>query len=1179
MVVKSFAAKWLGVLVTFFGVALASSSQAQSSYLLAGADQGGIGNVQNFVQNSNVLNGTVTVFDAFSGTPTLTQLNTYDCVVVWSNNTFADPVTMGNNLADYVDGGGHVVLCAFANVNLGGGFSIEGRFATGGYLPIPIGGYNYGTLQNIGTVQQPNHPIMQGVTTANGGGQSYHITAQPASNATVICNQTNGYPLVALQTNVTGGVVGFNWYPGEIDPNTDADVLLANCMEWRNGSLLTVTAPAGTVQNVYADDQGPNNDGRIVGSFEIANGAVQAGILTEIEITHNGTADATTSISELKLYRDVNTDGMLDSGDVDLGVAPAFASAMGTTTISLTGTEQDFMVSEAKEYLIAVKLSGTAAPGETLSFEVSDLTAGQGTRGAGTPSTTMVGLEILAPGFTIADVSNTTTEQVYLGSTDVALMSFTIAYPNGPDSMITDLAVHFEGTGVDNTAFDRVALMVDADADGMLTSADTELATATIPQDNGDVTFTLTGMDATFSAGDTRQYWVAVDINFSPQNGETFGAQLVSATQSPTSTTLTGPPLPAMGVSAGIEILGNALVVTDQTTLPDAMIDAGSVGPLGDGEMLLEFTTFVTNATWGVSSFTFKASGTGDDSTAYAELQLFEDAGDGLFGGASAELAGGSLVAPIAADDGTFEFNLTDAVFLGQTERRFFLLGKFSNNVRAGLTYEVSLESTNSTPPNGGVLLGVPSAAGTEYTVNPASFDVTFNGPNMRASVNNNALGQLLYDVTISTRNEPFDVASLSFNATGTGDDSAAFTEIALYEDTDGSGFWEFANDTLATTNTAAGFDANDGNYVAMLSDTDFAGAADRRFFLIANLNGTALANQTFNVTLNDVSITAPTGVTATGVPAMEAGALIINTPVLSLAAALNTASARTLEAGSASTEVLGTFEFGASNGDATITAIKLTTSGTANWVDAVNASDGIELYLDSDSSATFDAGSDTLIASSPGINGAFTLMLSSPFTVLNGQMASIFVIAKVRAEIGANEEQSVHTLRVSIVSPSDVTMQNPGTTVLFGSRTPATEFLTVLEWSIDSFTPVRSVLLDGGADIVITGGGFVPNISLTIGGVRADGFASVNATGTMITGLRVPAALDGNTSNLEIILDTGALPPRTLGVVFNYGAAPSGGGGGGGCALADGSESPLILLLALCAAGSIWLTLRKRNA
>src|SRR5262249_36656916 len=59
----------------------------------------------------------VSEVDVRFGTPALADLEAYDGVLVWNDYAFADPVTLGNNLADYVDAGHGVVVATFANAN------------------------------------------------------------------------------------------------------------------------------------------------------------------------------------------------------------------------------------------------------------------------------------------------------------------------------------------------------------------------------------------------------------------------------------------------------------------------------------------------------------------------------------------------------------------------------------------------------------------------------------------------------------------------------------------------------------------------------------------------------------------------------------------------------------------------------------------------------------------------------------------------------------------------------------------------------------------------------------------------------------------------------------------------------------------------------------------------------
>ena len=84
-------------------------SGCQFHVLVAYADTTGVpGQLQSeILAEPNVV--AVDLFDAGAGTPTPGQLQQYEIVVPFSNDPFLDADTFGNNLADYVDGGGVVV--------------------------------------------------------------------------------------------------------------------------------------------------------------------------------------------------------------------------------------------------------------------------------------------------------------------------------------------------------------------------------------------------------------------------------------------------------------------------------------------------------------------------------------------------------------------------------------------------------------------------------------------------------------------------------------------------------------------------------------------------------------------------------------------------------------------------------------------------------------------------------------------------------------------------------------------------------------------------------------------------------------------------------------------------------------------------------------------------------------
>ncbi len=86
----------------------------------------------------------VDLFDAQAGTPTLAQLQQYQIVVPFSNFPLLDPDTLGNNLADYVDGGGVVVQYGFSHYGPGQPYGFNGRWVSGNYNP-----YSYTTTYPV----------------------------------------------------------------------------------------------------------------------------------------------------------------------------------------------------------------------------------------------------------------------------------------------------------------------------------------------------------------------------------------------------------------------------------------------------------------------------------------------------------------------------------------------------------------------------------------------------------------------------------------------------------------------------------------------------------------------------------------------------------------------------------------------------------------------------------------------------------------------------------------------------------------------------------------------------------------------------------------------------------------------------------------------------------------------
>jgi hypothetical protein len=202
-------------------------------------------------------------------TPSPATLAPYQAVMVWSSLPFADPVQLGTVLAGYVNQGGGVVQSTFAFCTepLFGppprgciaipsgpppvaGLGLDGAWQTGGYLAFMessqyfrrTGGPTYQLAPNPAFA---GHPILDGVSSVDGGTSAWHNATTPTAGTSLIAawNPT-GRPFVGARNGpIAGRIVGLNMYPPSSDavaggwnPATDGARLMAN-------ALLFVMAP------------------------------------------------------------------------------------------------------------------------------------------------------------------------------------------------------------------------------------------------------------------------------------------------------------------------------------------------------------------------------------------------------------------------------------------------------------------------------------------------------------------------------------------------------------------------------------------------------------------------------------------------------------------------------------------------------------------------------------------------------------------------------------------------------------------------------------------------------------------------------------------------------------------------------------------------------------------------
>lgn len=157
--------------------------------------------------------GVIDIYDASVATPALTNLETHQSVLVFSDKVFMDPVALGDVLADYYDAGGRVVVAQYATI--AGSTSIQGRFGNpdNGYMLLdPTGITSMGENDSLGTVNEPQSPLMRDVSMF-AYALSTKSTGKIINNGIVVASWSKGLPLIIRGTAKGRNRVDLNFYP------------------------------------------------------------------------------------------------------------------------------------------------------------------------------------------------------------------------------------------------------------------------------------------------------------------------------------------------------------------------------------------------------------------------------------------------------------------------------------------------------------------------------------------------------------------------------------------------------------------------------------------------------------------------------------------------------------------------------------------------------------------------------------------------------------------------------------------------------------------------------------------------------------------------------------------------------------------------------------------------------
>lgn len=261
----------------------------------------------------------VSLIDARVVTPTPAELKAFDAVIVWSNYGFNDAVLLGDNLADYIDDGGGVVLAVFADTHTGS-LMLQGRFSAEQYYCIEPGNSTTSTASGLGT-NDSLHPLMEGVISLSGSTCFRPLSTNLLGGSTVVAEWTDGKPLI-VERQVNGRPrVDLGIYPPSSDVSssywdaaTDGDLIMANAL------MYVARAVAPKTQDCYVLGGNPNGYSSPQNSFRanvVTFNTYQ--LLSEIGMDLSYEGDQYRLTDEFDFGEDTSSHSYTESGSVYTG--------------------------------------------------------------------------------------------------------------------------------------------------------------------------------------------------------------------------------------------------------------------------------------------------------------------------------------------------------------------------------------------------------------------------------------------------------------------------------------------------------------------------------------------------------------------------------------------------------------------------------------------------------------------------------------------------------------------------------------------------------------------------------------------------------------------------------------------------------------------------------------------
>ncbi|MBI4817386.1 MAG: hypothetical protein HY791_14085 [Deltaproteobacteria bacterium] len=758
----------------------------------------------------------------------LTESATVDRIDLQANGSFDDPAAI-----DLVE----LFLDANSNGVVDGG---EPRLSSGRFSS------NDGGLRlTVGQLVQPSAPItlLARVDVANTpvGGDTFRLSISPAD---VVISSSSG--------SVSSAGIGV------LGP--------------------TLTAGGGLVVSL-GSAQAP---GVSVNQNEVSVPVLSLSVLADnepcaveaITISAAGSIDDAADVSNVRLLRDTNANGLADAFDITMGGA-SFASDDGSITFS--GLQRALGTGVRESWLVAYDLRGSASNLETLRARVlgpSDVVATCTYSGVVEPT----GLPIDGPIFTIEEGgalivsrSTETPASAFVPRGSVRVPALAVRLQARVRAVSVDLMT-FTSSSSSQDVVSLVELFRDTNQDGRLDRADRLIASGA--PSNGRAALATSGLNIDPSEPTYLLAVATVALDASP--GQRFALSIASPSDVPATSALGSIPTILTPITGEAMTVAGDLNISLTTPAGILEVRNDEAGVLAMGVLLRAPSEGFT-----LSALTLSAAGTADPAHGIQEVRLLADDGDEEPGPSDRPISGGL----------TFAEGQRRLSVAGLSERiepsrplLIFVLVDLNGSLPVDATLSFSIAANVDVTAEGD-RVGPSSAVGAPL-VGPTLVVGQSLELSEAHSLEARIVGASAHDVVAlslaaAAHNEDVTLTRLTLTMSGSLDDKAGIVRGRLFIDANDNGALDPSDAEVASAQATA-----DDGVLGFAPLGEQIGRGTRRALLVVlDLSGSGSAGQEFRI-----SLASNADVTAFGALSGAVGAdgAPIEGPTTTLVGALN---------------------------------------------------------------------------------------------------------------------------------------------------------------------------------------------------------------------------------------------------------------------------------------------------